>query len=143
MPPRSRDLLRQLRRSLQRNMQQEYGERAAPSFLRAGAGPTEMTAADFNSHVLNSQPFVLRDPSLRCTDTRWTLGFIEEAAGDDVVGVETSANNRFYSGKGHTEVQMPPNLTQRLYLAEKNVKQLPGLERDVAELPFAGDMNLP
>eukprot|EP00756_Hemistasia_phaeocysticola_P067141 Hpha_TRINITY_DN9749_c0_g1::TRINITY_DN9749_c0_g1_i1::g.10380::m.10380/K10277/KDM8, JMJD5; lysine-specific demethylase 8 len=151
---RKRELLGELRESLQKNMQEFISKKARAEFVQGGEVDrlTEVTAVDFNDYFLSSKPFVVSNRSYRCTKHNWTLSYMEQVAGDDVVGVETSKSNRFYSNEGLRKVRMSvrdflsefrsPSRAEDLYLAEENIKQFPALAADYEEPDFCSSFNL-
>eukprot|EP01065_Artemidia_motanka_P001447 TRINITY_DN10651_c0_g1_i2.p1 TRINITY_DN10651_c0_g1~~TRINITY_DN10651_c0_g1_i2.p1 ORF type:complete len:343 (+),score=96.60 TRINITY_DN10651_c0_g1_i2:149-1030(+) len=150
---RNRVLLADLRGSLKNNMKEFLGM-ARPEFVENGEIERldNISADDFNDYFLSSKPFILSNPAIRCSKHQWTLDFIEEMAGDDVVGVETSKSNKFYSNEGLKKVRMSVreflNEFRRkdrnldLYLAEENIKQFPKLDNDTVLPDFCYDYNL-
>eukprot|EP01061_Rhynchopus_euleeides_P018881 TRINITY_DN31117_c0_g1_i2.p1 TRINITY_DN31117_c0_g1~~TRINITY_DN31117_c0_g1_i2.p1 ORF type:complete len:300 (+),score=111.02 TRINITY_DN31117_c0_g1_i2:48-947(+) len=149
-----KEVLRRLRRSLAENMDEFIGSGTGSTFLPKGKVPrvTGMDAVGYNDHVMSSEPFLLSSPDYNCTKSKWDLGFIERKAGDDIVGIETSKSNRFYSNEGLKKVRMTvreflrdfrsPDRPYDMYLAEENVKQFPGLEADVSYPMFTDSSNL-
>ena len=149
-----RRILALLRGSLRNNMDEFMGQGTGSTFLPDGkvARLKEMDATVYNDHVMSSQPFLLASPLHNCTKSKWTLDVIEKKAGDDIVGIETSRSNRFYSNEGLKKVRMTVREFLRdfraksrpydMYLAEENMKQFPTLEADVKEPSFSEGYNL-
>ena len=107
-----------------------------------------MNSSEFYAAISGSEPTVVRGQSDDwCTSHEWTLDFIKRLAGDDVVGVETSQSNRFYSNAGLQKVQMrvadflnvftSPNRTLDYYLAEEGLEGMPNLLDDLRDPDFA------
>eukprot|EP01063_Lacrimia_lanifica_P006819 TRINITY_DN14291_c0_g1_i1.p1 TRINITY_DN14291_c0_g1~~TRINITY_DN14291_c0_g1_i1.p1 ORF type:complete len:357 (+),score=134.74 TRINITY_DN14291_c0_g1_i1:58-1071(+) len=150
MGDRQKWMAGRLRAALRENMEEFMGKDAKATFLPKGEVPrlTDIDAVEFLDYMKSSQPFVLSNPGkFPCTRNKWDLGFIEREAGDDVVGIETSKSNRFYSNEGLKKARMTvreflqtfrsPDRKVDLYLAEESVAQFPKLEADVQELGFA------
>ena len=149
-----RDILNRLRSSLRDNMNEFIGPGTGATFLPKGKVQrlTSMDAVTFNDHVMSSEPFILSNPDYTCTKTKWDLDFVRKEAGDDMVGIETSKSNRFYSNEGLRKVSMTvkefldkfksPDRPYDMYLAEENVKQFPKLEADVQYPMFTDSFNI-
>ena len=150
-----REQLRLLRRALKENMEEYLGKGVGSTFIPDGkvATLTKVSAEVYTDHVMSSRPFIISNPDLyKCTKTKWTLDFIDEQAGDDVVGIETSKNNRFYSNEGLVKARMSvseflktfrnKDRKRDFYLAEESMKQFPRLEEDVAEPSYSSAYSL-
>eukprot|EP01059_Diplonema_ambulator_P026653 TRINITY_DN44034_c0_g1_i1.p1 TRINITY_DN44034_c0_g1~~TRINITY_DN44034_c0_g1_i1.p1 ORF type:complete len:321 (+),score=65.09 TRINITY_DN44034_c0_g1_i1:112-1074(+) len=144
-----------LRGALADSMNEYVKEGTGATFLPKGSVDrvTEMDGMGFDDYVKSAQPFVLANSRIKCTGEReWSLEMINELAGDDVVGVETSTSNTFYSNEGLKKVRMSvgeflkefvkEGRTVDLYLAEENIKEFPKLVKEVVPPEFAEFNNL-
>eukprot|EP00759_Apiculatamorpha_spiralis_P058081 PhF_6_TR8992/c0_g1_i1/m.14121/K10277/KDM8, JMJD5; lysine-specific demethylase 8 len=150
-------LLNSLRSSLRKH-KIEFSDEDVPESLQDTFLHTQeverlrnITARQFNRYLISSIPFILtQGPS--CTSHPWDLQFISKMAGRDVVGIETSKSNRFYSNEGLRKVNMTvndfllgfrdPNRPYDMYLAEESMDRTPGLRDDVSEPEFSEMLNL-
>eukprot|EP00755_Sulcionema_specki_P028512 Sspe_Gene.90063::Locus_61697_Transcript_1_1_Confidence_1.000_Length_685::g.90063::m.90063 len=155
MTPTSIAQLAALRRALKDNNKEFYKlKEGIDEFVMNGRVDRleSITKTEFNDYVVSSRPFVLADPSVNCTQHKWTIEYIAEVAGDDVVGVETSKSNRFYSNEQLQKVRMSvreflsefrsPTRRVDYYLAEENMVQFPALNNDYRLPEFCEDYNL-
>ena len=130
--------------------------RFLPTFLtNPAAGVKRLanaTTAAYLFAVTNSEPVIFEAGAVRCTKHDWTLDFIRAQAGDDVVAVEASSNNRENANAGlhkermtlgqYLDVFQAPGRSHDLYLAEESVDRTPRLKADIVEPFFSEDFDL-
>lgn len=153
-----RVLVARLRTSLRQNNEDNDPDAGHPdSFVHGPGEPAGITRvasldeARFQQAVAASEPIIITGGA-PCTKHPWSLDFIRRVAGSDVVGVETSKSNRFYSNEGLQKVNMTvaafldefrsPSRRLDLYLAEEDLSEMPGLQADVMDPLFAADAQL-
>lgn len=153
-----RDLIQSLRQSLEKHNivfsdDGEIDPALKDSFLRTleVERRQNLTARQFNAYLMNSRPVIITHYK-PCTMKPWNLDVIEKMAGDNVVGIEVSKSNRFYSNEGLRKVNMTvrqflhtfrdKDRPYDMYLAEESMDQVPKLRDDVLEPEFSENLNL-
>ena len=152
-------LLVRLRASLRRSNDENTspGDRYGRRFVSGRHGIKRFhqrlpSSVEFQALVQASEPAIFTSPDVRCAEHNWTLAFVREMAGGDLVGVETSRSNRFYSNEGLKKEKMTvsqfldvfqsPTRAKDYYLAEEDLGEMPLLKKDVTTPPFAAHLTL-